>query len=70
MNKSTLEVLRDVRRTSGKLFTWFQNNSIKNNQISVIVYSAIQIARKWFSAIKESKTVVIINCQVEKLTLY
>ena len=31
MNKSTSEVLSDIKMASKKLFTWFENNSMKAN---------------------------------------
>ena len=31
VNKSTIEVLRDIKATSHKLFIWFQNSTIKTN---------------------------------------
>ena len=31
VNKSTIEVLRDIKATSHELFIWFQNSSIETN---------------------------------------
>ena len=65
MNKSTNEVVRDIKIVSEYFFHWFQNNNTKANPDKFylpLFNLPILIARELMYAIRKLKTFFMKNC--------